>query len=478
MRAITAGGTFAAIAALVGCTTGPDYHAPTVALAPTYLATSRVVVGSQAISADWWNGFGDPQLTRLVEQALRDNQDIAQAAARVAQARAGLRMSEAALLPSGQVSANAGYAYQSLETPTGRALGAFPAFQRGTDLYDAGLGASWEIDFFGGLRRGREAARADWFASRAGLAAAQVAVAAETVDAYVAIRALQRRIGIAEEQEKTQARLTDVVGLRYRRGVAAEREWRQSEGALAQVRAGIPVLRAGLVAAMTSLDVLLGRAPGTAQTELAKPAAIPAPPPLGNVGTPADLLRRRPDVIAAEQRLIAANARIGQAMAEYYPKISLSALLGVAATAPRALVGGSAVQGQGFAGLRWRLFDFKRIDAEIAAARGRDAEALAAYRQAVLRATKDVEDALSAVVERGAQAHTLEIGETSLVRARDASQAAYRGGVISLFERLDADARLLATRDARAQADAARTEATIATFRALGGGWRPDHPAS
>lgn len=476
MRKIVGASLLCGVAAAVsGCTAGPDYRAPAVALAPAFAAApprpAGLPVSSAAIPSAWWGRFRDPLLTRLVERALRDNQDVAAAAARVAQARAGLRTSEAALLPTAQVSANAGYAYQSLETPTGRALGAFPAFQRGTDLYDAGLGASWEIDFFGGLRRGREAARAGYLASRAGAAATQVAVAAEVADAYVAIRALQRRIAIAEEQAGTQARLTDVVALRYRRGVAAELEWRQAQGALAQVRAGIPVLRAALAAAMTALNVLLGRAPGTAQAELATPSAIPAPPPLGDVGTPADLLRRRPDLIAAEQRLIATNARVGQAMAEYYPKIALSGLLGVAATGPGALLGGSAVQGQGFAGLRWRLFDFARIDAEIAAARGRDAEALASYRQSVLTAAKDVEDALSAIAERGRQAAILTTGETAVARARDASRAAYRGGVVSLIEALDADTRLLATRDARAQADAAQAQASIAAFRALGGGW-------
>ncbi len=158
-------------------------------------------------------------------------------------------------------------------------------------------------------------------------------------------------------------------------------------------------------------------------------------------------------------------------MSEYYPKFSLSGLLGSATTSSTGLFASAATQGTAAVGLRWRLFDFGRVDAEIKAARGRNAEALAAYRLTVLRASEDVEDAFSALVKREAQERALAAGETSLTRARDASLAAYKGGVVSLIEVLDADSRLLATRDARAQASTESARAAIASFRALGGGW-------
>ena len=200
-------------------------------------------------------------------------------------------------------------------------------------------------------------------------------------------------------------------------------------------------------------------------------APIPVTPAITDAGGPANLLRRRPDLIVAERRLAASNARIGEAISEYYPKFSLSGLLGSATTSAGGLFGGGGSQAQGVLGLRWRLFGFGRVDAEIANARGRNAEALAAYRLAVLRASEDVEDAFSALLRREAQEHMLAQGETALARAQTSSLAAYKGGVVSLIEVLDADTRLLATPDARAQAQTEAARAGVASFRALGGGW-------
>jgi outer membrane protein TolC len=181
----------------------------------------------------------------------------------------------------------------------------------------------------------------------------------------------------------------------------------------------------------------------------------------------------------AERRLAAANARIGVAISEYYPKFSLGALLGSATTISSGnLFTSGASQALGVLGLRWRLFDFGRVDAQIAAARGQEAEALAAYRLAVLRATEDVENAFSALVKREAQVGILTQGESSFARARENSDAAYRGGVVSLIEVLDADSNLLQVRDAKAQAQTEAARAGIASFRALGGGWDARHASA
>jgi outer membrane protein TolC len=195
---------------------------------------------------------------------------------------------------------------------------------------------------------------------------------------------------------------------------------------------------------------------------------------MATTGTPADLLRRRPDLIVAERRLAASNARIGEAVAEYYPKFSLSALLGSAtAVSGGNLFSGGASQSAGVLGLRWRLFDFARINAQIEQAKGQEAEALAAYRQSVLRATEEVENALSALVNREAQATTLAQGETSLTQARQSTFVAYRKGTASLIDVLNADETLLRTSDTRAQARTESARAAVAAFRALGGGWQP-----
>jgi NodT family efflux transporter outer membrane factor (OMF) lipoprotein len=470
------------VSLLTGCAVGPDYRSPEIDISSRFLGQEGVAhrdVQSKADLNAWWAGFDDPLLTRFISLALEQNLDIAQAAVRVAQSRASLRQADAALLPSANVSANAARTYQSVETPLGQLLNATPDFDRNGSYYEANLGASWEIDVFGGLRRGREAARAEYEASEAGAIATRLAVAAQTADVYVTIRGLQARIAIARQQAQTRRELLATVKLQFEKGIAAELQMRQAEGSLAQVEAQIPVLEAGLDAAMNTLDVLLGVQPGTYRTELAPEAPVPAAPGLAETGTPAEMIRRRPDLIVAERRLAAASARIGVAVSEYYPKFSLGALLGSAtAIASGNLFTGAAGQALGVLGLRWRLFDFGRVDAQIAAARGQEAEALAAYRLAVLRASEEVENAFSALVKREAQVGILAQGESSLDRARDNSLAAYKGGVVSLIEVLDADSNLLQVRDAKAQAQTEAARAAIASFRALGGGWDAPHASS
>jgi len=463
------------VTVMTGCAVGPDYKSPEIALSPRFLGqegVERREVQRKAELQTWWAGFDDPLLARFVSLALEQNLDVAQAAARVAQARGSLNQADAALLPSANVSAQGARTYQSLETPLGQVLRATPGFDRTGNYYEANVGANWEIDVFGGLRRGREAARAEYQASEAGAVATRLAVTAQTADVYVTIRGLQTRIAIAREQAETRRQLLSTIKLQYEKGVAAELQMRQAEGALAQVEAQIPVLEAGLESAMNALDVLLGMLPGTYRAELTQAAPVPVAPGLAETGSPAEMIRRRPDLMVAERRLAATNARIGVAISEYYPKFSLGALLGGAtAISSGNLFTSDANQAQGFFGLRWRLFDFGRVDAQIAVARGREAEALAAYRQAVLRATEEVENSFSALVKREIQLGILTQGETSLARARENSFVAYKGGVVSLIEVLDADANLLQVRDAKALAQTEVARAAIASFRALGGGW-------
>jgi NodT family efflux transporter outer membrane factor (OMF) lipoprotein len=466
-----------AVASLAaGCAVGPQY-APTPVPLPDRFAGQEAVDRRQATGsadlAEWWAAFDDVQLGRLVTLALQQNLDLAQATARVAQARAAVGLAHAALLPAGNVGAQAARAHQSVQTPLGQVLDATPGFDRQGSAYEANVGVGWELDLFGGLRQGRDAARADYAASEAGAVATRLLVAAQTADVYVAIRGLQARLAIAHQQVQTRQELLDKLRLLHGKGLAAELQVQQAEGALAQVRASVPALETGLMTAMNALDVLLGALPGTHGAALGD-GGIPAAPRVVASGTPAELLRRRPDLIAAERRVAAANARVGVAMAEYYPKFSLSGLVG-SATAVSAgnLFTGGASQAAGVLGLRWRLFDFARIDAQIGQARGQEAELLAAYRLAALRATEDVENAFSALVNRETQTAELARGVASLTRARAATWTAYQKGVVSLIEVLQADENLLRAADAHAQAQTEAARAAVSAFKALGGGWQP-----
>lgn len=475
-----------ALAALVsllssGCVVGPDYARPTVDT-PGHFNNQGALAQREALAkADlmhWWDGFNDPLLSTLVRQAQSDNLDLAQATARITQSRALLGAARAALLPSAALGAHADRSHQSLQTPLGRGLaGISPDFDRDLSLYEAGVDASWELDFFGGRRREREAAMATVEASEAGAAAVRLGVAAQTADTYLLIRGLQERLAIAREQTAAQRRLLDTVKRQYEAGVAAELQVRQAESLVFQTEAAVPALEAALEAALNALDVTLGTQPGTHHAALLAAAPLPAAPGIADAGGPTELLRRRPDLIAAERKLAASNAAIGAAIAEYYPKISLKGLLGTATTSFGGVFSGAANQAQASVGLRWRLFDFGRIEAEIAASRGRHSEALAAYKLAVLQASADVENAITALVRSEEQTRLLTAGERALARASETSLAAYQGGTVSLIEVLDADLRLLATRDARAVARTASARAAVASFKALGGGWDVDATA-
>lgn len=462
---------------LAGCAVGPDYHRPDAPLAKRYMGESALLsrsVSRPASFAVWWEGFNDPLLSKFVTDALSQNLDLAQATARVTQSRAGLGAASAALLPSANVSGQGARAYQSDETPLGQVLSSRPNYNRYGNSYEADLNAGWEIDLFGGLRRGREAALADYQASVAGVAATRLAVAAQTADIYITLRGLQARLDIAEKQVRTQQELLEKVKLLQTKGLVPMFQVRQAEGALAQIQATVPALRTGLDSAMNALDVMLGTPPGTHRRQLALPAAIPQAPQLTSTGTPADLLRRRPDIIVAERNLAASNARIGVAMSEYYPKFTLSALLGSATSVSGDnLFSDGASQAAGVLGLRWRLFDFGRINAQIDQAKGREAEALAAYRLKVLRASEEVENAFSSLLNRELQTNTLSRGVTALSDARQSSFIAWKQGTASLIDVLHDDENLLKASDAKAQAQTESARAAVAAFRALGGGWLP-----
>jgi NodT family efflux transporter outer membrane factor (OMF) lipoprotein len=461
---------------LSGCAVGPDYRRPDAPLPDRYLTQPRGAANITAhppVSAAWWDGFDDPLLSSFVSRALAQNLDLAQASAQLAQARAGADAATAALLPAGNIDAQTARAHQSVETPLGQVLNSAPGYDRYGNSYEANLTASWELDVFGGLRRSRQAALAEYQASQAGVAAARLAVAARTADTYITIRGLQARLAITRRQVQTRQDLLEKVQLLYERGLSPEYEVRQIEAELLQVQATMPILQTGLDAAMNALDVMLGVPPGTHRSSLAEAGPIPHTPELASTGTPADLLRRRPDLIVAERRLAASNARIGVAISEYYPKLSLSALLGSAtAVSSGNLFTGGASQSAGVLGLRWRLFDFGRVNARIGQAKGQEAEALAAYRQSVLRATEDVENAFSSLANRETQAAMLDKGEAALASARQSSFASYSKGAASLIKVLRADEKMLQVADANAQAKVESAQAAVAVFKALGGGWQ------
>jgi len=464
------------LAGLDGCMVGPDYQKPEVETPAQFHGSAalneREAPSSTVALARWWEGFNDPVLNRLVDTALRQNLSLEQAQARNSQAAAVAQSARAQLFPTGQASASVSRARQSLEDPVVATENAvLPGFDRTGNLYGAGVSSLWEIDLSGGLRRGAQAALAEYQAAQADVAAARLQVTASVVDNYLLVRLLQARLDVAQEQVRTQSDIERLVDVLKSRGLAPDQELQQAKSELALTQASVPALQTRLTAARNSLDVLLGRQPGTADADLDTARSIPTAPSIEAAGGTAALLRRRPDLMVAERRLAASNERIGQAIAEYYPKVSLSALIGTTTTRGGNLFEGDANQALGALGLRWRLFDFGRVDAQVKAAKGRYAEELAGYRQSVLEATADVEDSISALLNGEARARTLVEGEKSRALARDSVLASYQQGNSSYIELLETQSRLQLIQAERLDADYVSSSSAVALYKALGGGW-------
>jgi NodT family efflux transporter outer membrane factor (OMF) lipoprotein len=462
-------------AAFAGCAVGPDYVAPKTEMTPFHnteaVANRQTTLPAPKLDS-WWTGFNDPMLETIVKRALDQNLDLQASIARVAQSRAAAQAAGAALLPT--IDANTSYTaeHQSTQSPLGALASAFPNYSRDQKEYVAGATASWEIDLAGGLRRAHSAARDEEQVAEANQLGTRITVAADAADAYLQIRGLQMRLAVAQNQIDTDAHLLELVQARVRAGAATPREVAQAEALLRQARASIPVLRIGLEAQLNRLDVLMGAQPGTYAAELSTNAgAIPDIPAIGASDQPIDVLRRRPDIIAAERHLAATSEEIGVAISDYYPKISLSGALGFDSITSNHFLSAKSFQPVGTGALQWRLFDFGKVDAEVKQARGANAEALAQFRQAALKATEDVEDAFITLSQTELRVRELEQEVTALTRARDLSEKAYRAGSITLTDVLDADRQLLGSRDDldATRADAAR--AAVRTFRVLGGGW-------
>lgn len=465
--------------ALAGCAVGPNYTKPNTELVGFHNAAASTVAQTKASVPleTWWTGFSDPMLVIVVQRALDQNLDLAAAVARVQQARAMASGAGAQLLPTVDMGATATANHLSVNSPRGALDSTIPGFTRNIRELSAGPSASWELDIFGGNRRNAAVFRNQAEAVEADHAQTRIMVAADAADAYLQIRGYQARLSVAVRQIETDEHFLSLIHDRYRAGSATGKEIAQGEALLQQARASVPPLRLALERQLNRLDVLMGVQPGTYAEELQTAQDVPSIPAIPNDQKPTEVLRRRPDVIAAERRLAASNERIGVAISEYYPKVSLSGALGFDALDGNKFFSGGAFQAAGGGALRWRLFDFGKVDAEVAVARGANAEALAVYRQAILRAAEDVEDSLAMLTQTKLHVEELEGQVQSLIKARDLSEQAYRSGSFPITDVLDADRQLLTAQDEldANRADVAR--AAVGVFRAMGGGWATSQSA-
>ena len=460
--------TVLATALLAACTVGPDYVKPDVPVAGAFIRAPEAASVPVAADAPFWEAFADPMLSSLVADALRANHDLRIALANRDRAEALLRGARFDRLPTvtanGQAADTRGSADQ---------LPGVSRENRDARDYETGIAASWELDLFGRIRRSVEAGTANADASDADLRAAQVVVAGDVAGAYVELRGLQERLRVARANLENQQRTLDLVQARLDAGSASDFDGARARAQLETTASGIPALEAAEAVAMHRIAVLTGRTPEALVATLSQPAALPAVPARIESGTPADVLRSRPDVAAAEARLHAATARIGIATADLFPRITLGGLLGTQATDAGALFERDSETRLVAFGIDWSFLDVGRVRARIAAADAAGDAALAQYQKTVLHALEDTEDALVRL-DRARQEDThLQRAATDSARASDLARVRHEAGAIGLFELLDVERSRLQAEDAFAAGRTRSALDAIALYKALAGGW-PD----
>lgn len=447
-------------AALAGCAglAPQDARLPDAPV-PTTWSTGNSTAAPATPLAQWWQRLGDAQLTALVEQALAANTSVRTAQAALQQARAQVDVQAAGLAP--QVGASA----SAQRSRTGNS---------GTDnSFQLGFDASWEPDVFGRVRAGVNASEADARAAEASLADVQVSLAAEVAVNYIELRSLQQRLAIAQSNLASQGETLQITQWRLQAGLTTSLVAEQARAAAEQTAAQIPALEASLAQSRHSLAVLTGQAPAALDAQLAASAAVPQAPDELALAIPAETLRQRADVRAAEQRIRAALARVSQAEAARYPDFGISGSVGLRALTLGALSGGSAVAASLLGSVSVPLLDGGANRAQVRAQEASLEQARIAYQAAVLAALKDVEDALVSLRGNRERLVRLTAAADAAGNAALLAQQRYRSGLIDFQAVLETQRTLLSTQDGVATTVASVSADHVRLYKALGGGWQP-----
>lgn len=448
--------------ALGGCAAvGPDYSEPQLAVPAGWSAGTGTDAMDAVLLARWWHGFGDPVLDRLVADALAANLDLAQARARLREARARRGVAGAALMPSVDASLSGSRSRSSGQSGSGSTR----------ELYSAGFDASWELDVFGGVRRSVEAAQADLEASVESLSDTRVSLAAEVALNYIDLRTAEQRLAIAEESIAYRGENHQIIRWRQQAGLVSELDLAQATTDLESTRAVLPPLRTAVTEAKNRLAVLLGRNPG--ELESLVHADRPIPLAAGEIvaAIPADTLRQRPDVRVAERRLAAQTARLGEAEAARYPSFRLSGSLGLEALELDALADRDANTRSLFGGITAPVFNAGRIAANIEIQDALVEQARLAYRAAVLAALEEVENALTAVANTDARRAKLAEAAAAARTTLAIAEYRYASGLADFLSVLDAQRTQLSLDEQLAGSTGELARAQIRLYKALGGGW-------
>lgn len=472
-------------AALTGCAVGPDYVRPDMPVPENFAgaqgsaadtasepntttasAATTDVVLAPTVDPEFWHELGDPMLAQLVDAALESNHDLRIALANYDRANALLRGARFDRYPT----VTAGGAAASLRASANEAPGV-ARDERDTDRYNADIRAGWELDVFGRVRRSVEAQRAERDAAAGDLGAMQVAIVGEVARVYMELRGLQERLRVAQANAVNQRETLVLVEARVNAGRGTEFDTSRTRAQLETTLASVPALESSVSVTMHRLAVLTGQTPESLISQLASAAPLPALPAPIDAGTPGELLRRRPDVIAAEHRLHAATARVGIATADLFPQFTLAGLIGTQAIDTSALFERDADIRFAALGVDWSFLDVGRVRARIAAADAGAAAALAGYEQTVLLALEDTENALVRLAKAQIEDRHLQSAALDSATAARLARLRFEAGAVDLLDVLDAERTQLAAQDAFADARTRSATAAVGLYRALAGGY-------
>jgi outer membrane protein, multidrug efflux system len=460
--------SLAIVAVLAGCAVGPDYHQPAAPTADNFVATDGTQFRSTDVERDFWRTFNDSQLNGLIEEALIANHDGRVALARLREART-LRgearldfvptITEQASRVDGQVSER--------QAPLASGIA------RERDYYETSFDAFWELDFFGRTRRGVEAASAEVQAAEADVYDTQVSVTAEVARNYFELRGAQARLEVARRNAENQSESLRLTTTRLEAGRGTQLDVSRAQAQLSATLGSIPDLEAEVNRTMLRLSVLVGREPQALTAQLRKEEGLPNLPRAQSIGTPEALLRRRPDIIAAERQLAAATARVGISVADLFPRISFVGSWGFDAVSSSDL-GNAGSESYAFGpSIRWAAFDLGRVRQQIKQREAQADGALARYEQTVLQALEETDASLTSYSKALAKQEHLKASAEASLEAASLARVRFENGATDFLIVLDAERNALQAEDALAQSETQTATALLAMYKALGGGFRP-----
>jgi outer membrane protein, multidrug efflux system len=449
---------------LSGCMlVGPDYKTPPTPIPAAFANQAEEGLTTNAIETSWWRGFQDSTLDRLVAQTLANNHDLRVATARLREARALLSETTFDRYPT--VTSEASYTRERLSEAV------LATGDRDIELYEAGFDATWELDFFGRVRRSIEASAADVGAAEANRRDVIVSLLAEVARNYFELRGTQYRLAVARQNAENQRQTLDLTIALLEGGRGTELDTSRAEAQLTSTLASIPPLETAMKRAMYRLGVLIGQRPTALEAELSEPFPLPTLPTLVALGRPDDLLRRRPDIRVTEQNLEAATARVGVATADLFPRVIVAGSVALQAGSFLDIgKGGSDTFAIG-PSIFWAAFDLGRVRARIRAADARTEAALAQYEQRVLLALEETENSLVDFTRQQARRDLLRASAQASEKAQSLARQRYQFGVADFLTVLDAERTLLEAQDRLADSETLTATALVAVYKALGGGW-------